>query len=157
MEWRYYCYSTKITLCALVKNYLIPKNSTQKIREKTTLTKIKEGRSKAILKYNVPATRLNYGAIHSAESKRMCRYSLCGKTKWTSRFWFFRGRAFKSFLCKLDLSFQLYLTIGKMLVLDLLRNFFLGLPKLWCVNLILWYVQSIIEARSLLSLTSSCC
>ena len=53
------------------KNYLIPKYHTNKIREKTTIFKIKYGKSKAIRKYNVPATRLNYGAIHSSEFKRM--------------------------------------------------------------------------------------
>ena len=42
------------------KKYHINKN-----RGKTTLSKIKEGKSKTIRKLNVAVTRLNYGAIHS--------------------------------------------------------------------------------------------
>ena len=65
--------ATKITLCALIKNYLIPNNITNKNREKTTLFKIIQGKSKTIRKYNVLDTMLNYGAIHSAEFKWMCQ------------------------------------------------------------------------------------
>ena len=47
------------------------KYHTNKNREKTTISKIKQGKRKTLRKYNVPATRLNYGAIYSAEFKRM--------------------------------------------------------------------------------------
>ena len=64
-----------IAATKVMRTYKKPFNAkkchTNKNREKTTLFKIKQGKSKTIRKYNIPATRLNYGAIHSAEFKRM--------------------------------------------------------------------------------------
>ena len=54
------------------KNYLIPKNITQiKIEKGQHYLKLNMVKEK-LCKYNVPATSLNCGAIHSAEFKRIC-------------------------------------------------------------------------------------